>query len=410
MADGLLGEITRRAQGLLGNPFVQGVSGAAAFGANPLLGLLLGSELKRGRDRREVGNEIERRKLSGLERLPGLLSDQTTVQDPRLETGLLNLEGGVDPLSIPGRRRSVPAASTPEGQAELLGALTDISPQTGVQGLLSSILPQTQRAAPAVVRVADELGLTGEDRNDFIRKNFNPNAGAEAQQATIDLMQAQIQLLNATDDRERTIAEEGVERAEFNNSLNTTVDNLFELADVNEQLSSTGQRPGFGAEARSAGGSAIAFGADVLGFDEFAGEVQSNVNLAERFDTLANEILIDSLNTGNFDARTDTKFRQFSSTKPTRAGMGSRANSLAIADKFDAALLAADANNTPISPERRAQIEQRVKSLREFQLSPASLLQMSLEDILNLDPEETDRYTEEQRQALSIRIQQLRQQ
>lgn len=404
MDEGLLGKISRGVRGLLSNEHLQGAAGAAAFGASPLLGLLAGGTIKSGRERRERRNELERREVSARRRLPELLAERTTVEAPG--AGLLNLDGSVDEL--PGKRQSVQTVSTQAGNAELMGLLTDIAPQTAVQGLLSS-QNQQPRSAPAVVRVADELGLTGEDRDKFIRDNFNPNASTETQQAQIDLMRAMLEFQEAKDGRSKRQAEESVERAEFGNSVNTTIDNLFQLAEVNRELAGTGQAPGFGASARSSIGSAVAFGADAIGADEFASEVQGNVDLAQRFDTLANEILIDSLNTGNFDARTDTKFRQFSSTKPTREGMGSRANDLAIADKFDAVLLAADANGLELSPERRQQIMQESKRLRESTLPPRQLLQMSLEDIMALDPDDTDRYTEEQKAALTIRIRQLRQ-
>ena len=404
---GLLGNIQKAVQGLLGNEFVQGAAGAAAFGANPLVGLLAGPVIKGSRDRYAQENEDRRRSLAARERLPELLAQRTESQTlPGM--GLLNLEDD-SVQQLPGRRAQGLYANTVEGQAELQGLLTDIAPQTAVQGMLANQRPPAARSAPAVVRVADELGLTGKERDQFIRDNFNPNVSTESMQSLIDLQRAQLELQRSTDERDQENAQREVKRRQFGNSLHTTIDNLFELSAVNDQLAGTGQRPGFGAGARSGIGSAVAFGADMVGADQFAGDVQANVDLAERFDTLANEILIDSLNTGNFDARLESKFRAFASTKPDRENQGSRANSLAIADKFDAALLAADANGEFIPEERRAKVEAEIKRLREFQLSPASILQMPFEDVLGLDEDEIDRWTPEQQQALDIRLRQFEQ-
>lgn len=413
MANGLLGKIGSGLEGLLNNPLVQGLAGSAAFGASPLLGLLAGGQINAGRKQRSLENDILREQLSGIRRQQGAADQLQSLLSGSVPTDrLLDVEGGpasIIPSATPGG--SVPTAATAGGQRQITGLLPQLAPAATAQGLLGNIFP-TQRAAPAVVRVADEVfGVApSTEKTAWIKENFNPNASAEAQRATIEMLRAQVELENSTDERDRTRREEDVEIATFNNSLNTVIDQLFELADVNEQLAGTGQRPGFGAGARSSLGSAGAFAADVVGLDELSGELQGNVNLAERFDTLANEILIESLNTGDFDARTDTKFRQFSSTKPTRDGMGSRANSLAIADKFDAALLSADANNVAIPPELRQRVEARSKALREFQLAPATILQMPVEGLLDLDPDEVDRFSEEQQQALAIRLNQLRQQ
>ena len=140
--------ILEKLKGLLSNPAVQGVAGAAAFGANPLLGLLAAPGIKSSRDRREMQNENARRSLDARKRLPGLLGEQVgsgqSVTAPGMNLDLL--EGGIQEL--PGKRyqQSMPYVNTPEGGAELQGLLTDIAPETAVAGMLSS---QGQQSKPS---------------------------------------------------------------------------------------------------------------------------------------------------------------------------------------------------------------------------------------------------------------------
>jgi len=130
---GLLGRITGGLRGLLDNPFVQGVGGALAFGANPALGLLAGVGLKNSRERRELNNEALRtqitsanRRSDALDQLPGLLAQRTPIDR------LLDVEGGAStPIQSATPGGSIPFTATQPGQAQLQGLLARISPQAG---------------------------------------------------------------------------------------------------------------------------------------------------------------------------------------------------------------------------------------------------------------------------------------
>lgn len=143
-------------RGLLGNPFVQGVGGAVAFGANPLFGLLAGAGIESARDRRQAENEARRNELSRRKReeatlaeIRGILADQTTVQSPDRTVGLLDVEGG-DPtlFNLPGRRQSVPTVETQVGRQQLQGLLGGFDPVGTAKGLLAQ---QPQRDVAALI-------------------------------------------------------------------------------------------------------------------------------------------------------------------------------------------------------------------------------------------------------------------
>lgn len=145
MADGilgLLGNVGNKVRGLLSSPTVQGLGAAAAFGFNPLLGLLAAPGIQNSRERKTLENDVLRQSLvdakrrsSAAQDLTGLLGEQTTATVPS-PIGLLNMEGGVD--AIPATRMGqVPTVSTPGGQDRLLGLLAQLAPEQVAERFLS---------------------------------------------------------------------------------------------------------------------------------------------------------------------------------------------------------------------------------------------------------------------------------
>ena len=425
--------ILQKLQGLLGNPSVQGLAGAAAFGANPLVGLLAGQLLKGNRDNRAVENEKARRSLRAQERLPGLLAQDINMPqrkaspvDPvtgrrRMIPGLLDVDPGDDVSGTeafdPGvvGRTSVPLVSTRAGNAELQGLMADMEPQTFVQGQLAN------QASPTAFD--QRWGLFRQMFPDGVPNNPSPtekavlqfigaadeNSSLETLRLGADLARINLELENTRDERTITQLDHQRERVEFGNNLNKSADALFEMADINSQLAegSAITAPGFGAKGRSTVASALSFGAGALGAREFSEEMGSGSDLTARFDDLSNSLALDRLAVEDFDAGTNQRFQAFINTKP-QVGRGQRPTDLRIADNLEALLLAHQARpQNGFTPERVGLIEQRIKDLREGTLPPSALLQMSLQDILSLDAEETDSYTDQQKAALEMRMGQL---
>ena len=131
---GLLDRITRPITGLLGNPVVQGVGGAAALGFNPLLGLLAVPGLQSDRERRAFANEGIRNRLLQQKReseamvgLRGLLADQTIVQGPGT-----SVPGFDETINIPGRKALIPTVNLPGGNQQRASLLAQFDPTAAV--------------------------------------------------------------------------------------------------------------------------------------------------------------------------------------------------------------------------------------------------------------------------------------
>lgn len=236
MAEGLLKKIA---------PFARGVAGAAAVGANPLLGLLAGSSLTSTRDRKQLENDRRREELRALKRrndaqeeLRGLLASNTTVQEPTRSVGLLGPEQ-TETISIPGRRESVPTASTAQGQRDMLGLLSQASPDTFAAQATQTVLGgDQQRAAPSDIRAMQILGfpLTPEGFTDFNNRKANDSDGLLRE---IQARMAGLELEGLEDEREQSERERRKERTEFESGINRNLGNVSKLAELNRGLTNT---------------------------------------------------------------------------------------------------------------------------------------------------------------------------
>lgn len=218
-------------------PTLQGVGGALAVGANPLLGLLAGPGIKASRDRRALENEAlrggvdqQKRIAEAQEQLKGLLSRESTVVGQ--PTPILGLDGPIG--EVPGRRNVIPSVNTPEGQRELLGLLGTIAPQQAAQGLLN----RGERAAPSDIRTMQSLGipLTTEGF-----EQFQSLKGGDISNLT-DKLDAELKLLELQRNRkleERDRQEEAQNKTMFANSVNRNLSNIDNLAALNRNLQGT---------------------------------------------------------------------------------------------------------------------------------------------------------------------------
>jgi len=366
---GLLDKIGGGIESLLGNEFVQGAAGAAAFGFNPLIGLLAGPGIKNDRERRELENELGREELKGLrsrrqgaEGLSDLLQSTRKQFVPPL--GLLNVEGAPDESrlgSVGGFERSVPALQTPEGLAEAQGLLAQASPQS-LAGLLGS---GTGRAPPAVLRVADQIfgPADSPEKTKWIQENFG-SAGSPLEAFLAD----QQRQLNEQRIREEDAAASEREREErdrlageqvFAGNLTTSIDDLIELSQINQDLAGGLQDPGLpGAEIRRGAGSIAGAVGDVAGFDTT--DIKGDVAARDRFKKLTAAVSFDVLKDAELDRTTNQILEQFFVQLP--GDIATPANALVIADQLEGRLRLADAKGIPIP--NRAEIEQIIQQQR----------------------------------------------
>ena len=353
MSDGLLGKIGGGIGKVLNNPHLQGLLGAAAFGANPLIGLLAGQGIKGGRDKRELENEVMRRDLTSRRELRDLLGRRVPTDR------LLDVEGGpataltelapsaaVNPVTgAPGvtPNGSVAAIDMPGGQQELMGLLGELAPGVVAQGMMG------QQAQPSAFdEKINFIGqLLGPDSPEFKEASLRIAGGAEPG-TTLDELIAGFQLrmlerdlADAEGEAATKALELQVERKTLESGVHKSLNQIREMIALNEQLSQSGllTRQGPLADSRAAGAAALG----MVGFEEQGEDAAA----AARFDGLTKNLAIMGIQTGSFNGNTDTKFNAYRDTKPS-SRQGSKANALTLADTLEGVLALADANEVPL--------------------------------------------------------------
>ncbi|MGB0855347.1 MAG: hypothetical protein ACPGSI_18765 [Pikeienuella sp.] len=376
---GLLGKIGQGAKGLLNNPFVQGVAGVAAVGANPLLGLLAGGFIKNDRERRQLENDVTRAELRGLNRrdsaqddLKSLLQDRTTEQSSARVGGLLDINGGgPSEFRIPGRRELVPTIGTPEGKRQALGLLGDLAPNVAAQGLLGQIFP-APRTNSAEQKLSTFEAAIGRRATESEIANMmgaaSPDAAISTQLLQLQIAETMQRINNTSDEADRKRIEADVENKAVESSVLGSLNNLVEMGNLNNQLDESGilTKPGFASEGRRnlAGLASMVGGAlDIEGSDD----LEQSATDAQRFDQLADSLAIMRLEFESFNAGTDSRFDAWRKTKP-RHDIGTPTNALVIADTIDATLDVADARHIEV-PDRKM-FEGFSRQLREQYKSP----------------------------------------
>jgi hypothetical protein len=279
---GILGKIGKGIGGILGHPFVQGLGGAAAFGANPILGLLAGSMLKGSREQRELDNEVTRQGLTASRRREGGISDLKDLLGGSVPTDrLLDVEGGPSQIiqsATPGGTASL--LSTPRGQDKLLQGLLDINPEAASKSLLDQQFP-SQRSDPSILRIADRLDMNGAFANEQAKNAFIMKGGTEAQVLAderellrLKIGTAQIDFDNATRDQQAENKSAAEQKRLLDQSIVAKSTSIQSLAQLVSNLDDTVYAPGrVGQEARRTTGSIVnevknQFGVDTQESDE----------------------------------------------------------------------------------------------------------------------------------------------
>lgn len=393
-----LGKVTDATQGILNNPLVQGVGGALAFGANPLLGLLAAGGIKDSRDRRGLENDALRENLDTAKRrktatdtLQGLLADKTTIQDPSLSGGILFGQDenslftpgdAPTPHTIPGRRNQVPSISTDEGLAQAQGLLAEIAP--GIAA--NSILPN-QRSNPLATRAATLTQMLGRPLTEDEMLHVGgakPETTNDTLLAELAITRARAEARAAETEEERLAKERRVESLEFQGNVNTAADQLFEMADIVTRLDDGGSltEPGLFAEAR---GNVAGVGSSIAGFlgmDDVSQQLGQGSADTQRFNDLSSSLALTRLAAENFDASTNAKFTAFTDTKPKLGSTAAPTNSR-IADGLEALLLSDKARSGEgLSPERRLEVMDMIRQLRATGTDNRSVSEMTDAELL----------------------------
>jgi len=246
-------------------------------------------------------------------------------------------------------------------QQERLGLLLDAAPEQFVGGLLGQQFPET-RAAPAVVRVADELGLQGQERDEFIRSNFGGDSALLDQR--LDALEAEQRAFQLQQEQ-RKAAQERESEAKGRQKLEDTIRNDIragrELVRLNRELEGTAQETGvpFG-EFRRDLASGVSFLGEKFGFD--TDKSKELVSKRDEFNKIATGFVL-STATRLRDKGAITNF-QLQQVRESQVSLGNApdANRAILADQLQFLLNQADREGIDIG--QRGEIEQLVTELR----------------------------------------------
>lgn len=394
-------------------PETRGVLGAAAMGANPLLGLLAAPALRSRREKQDLArerfrleNEAARKALKdkqrqreAVQRLQTMLGDFSMVQGPGSTLNLESVSGPSTPVSVPGRKAMVPMLSTGEGRQEALGLLADAAPDQFGGILGRQLFPQEQsRALPRDVEAAiaaDPQFLSRPGVAEALRERaLNPQGDIQTQlDATRALIQrleleAKSQELEAADEEQRR------NKARVRTSISGDLKRAREAIDLQQDLAQTALSSGLPfadfMSVLQAGGSAIA---ERFGFD--AERARELVAKRDRLRKLFSSNVIQSIPTlGELGGLTNDKLELIRASSPSLENQP-EANALLFADQLGFALQGAEIAGIDIP--NRGEIEAFMEDIRTNTFS-----RPKLEDIPGWD----DLTTEEQaelRAALEAR-------
>ena len=260
--------------GLLGkavdNPLAQGIGTAAAFGANPALGLLAAGGIQRSRDSRRARDELItaqteaiRNRQRALQGVQGILGATVDGQLPSTQMTLESVvPGQEETLNIPGRRGPVPAISTQEGQRQFMGLLGYIDPGSVGQGLG---LFGPQQSETSLVRNLRAAGIDPQSQQgqDLIKQAVAGSdvsgilAEVQLNQALLNTRLQEAELTDRQREREKEQRETARDRGRTANASATTLTQIEELEGlIVESDDSFISRPGAGSQFRQAIGDA----------------------------------------------------------------------------------------------------------------------------------------------------------
>lgn len=299
-----------------------------------------------------------RRKEDAAEQLPSMLAEQ--------------MPGFVGP-PVPQQMQ----------QQRTMGLLAQLAPQTAAQGLLGQALPQQERAAPAVVREMEVLGfpLTQQGFAEYQRVKGSQSGGDL--DGILKRLQA-LKILGELEDRQDDQSKEGetedvAEAVATNESVNLLegADTLFKAAAQLE--ASDFLRPGsamMGARQTIMG--ALAEGADLAGFDQFAANTQSDLSALNRLKKGASDFVI---NLADRVGASNRAQQQRVEDSFANENMDTATIFYATAREMERVLADADARGLDV-PER-PRWEATLKRLKELSRLPPAQLRMELQGTTN---------------------------
>lgn len=187
--------------------------------------------------------EEKRRQRETLARLPGLMQAFTTGVEPQdLGVGENTPAGSVmvDLPMSPARRAAV--------QGETMGLLSEIAPETMAKGVLGALFtPDQGREPPADIRIMKELGLPLTVAGFEQFNKLKGSGDANAFKGLLDQAQLQKLLLDMENDR-KTRGDAAAEKDQKfkldERAANRNLEDLFELAQLNEDLKDTSLQAG----------------------------------------------------------------------------------------------------------------------------------------------------------------------
>lgn len=382
MADkGLIQRLVSTVGGVLSNPTVQGIAGAAAFGANPLVGLLAAPGIKAARDRRRLENDLLRgdiREQSQRARhanevatfVGGVLGADVTGQSG-IPDSTIPLPPGQKGPEAPAPQTGPPAALSQDAvrqkqRSDFLQLVAKGNPADALNmvGGLLGFGARPERAETSLVRNMRSAGIdpsSPEGRELIVGSirggDLSQQMGRlQALSAENQLMRQQEELRAMRADRDAKQLSQTQMRTDLANTLRTDVERAFEVADLLDGLEGSIAQPGELSQIRQ-------FGVGLAGL--VSPESRQLSAASERFNQLATGFGLRSLETlRGTGTISDQKFSTL--LRNSMSGAKSpEANRLALADQLQETLNAADKMGIDVPRERIEGLLERLRSRGE---------------------------------------------
>lgn len=340
---------------------------------------------KSDRERREINNDLMRANIEGMENrnraateLEGLLAGTAQTALPQFTPSGVQLDAfeGTGPVPILDRNRegsTVPTIQTPEGQAQAQGLLAQLAPQQVAAGLLGSPRERTnvlEQKYTTASQIADERGLVGEARNEFIDSIVVPGGQGDPSDDVrnrLDILRVEREERDAVE-KER-LARVSRKRGEV--SINNGIREAMRAAEQNQKLSDTALRTGQFSGLFKQGVGLKAAGERFFGMDSSeSDQLLQDFGLFEK--STANLLLDIIPQLENFDGGSNARLQSIAqSLANTEAEPG--ANSKILADGLQEFLNIADINDFNV--RNRKEVEGYIDTL----LRGGDLFQMQRE-------------------------------
>lgn len=364
--------------------------GLAATGFNPLLGLLAAPAIAQDRERNRLENEAKRAELDAfkrredaINRLPALLSQTTPQMVPGAPRRILPEsplgELGITSMPTHASVRDVPLLSTPQGQNEVLGALSQISPEGTATAIAQSM---TRKPGALMQKAMDFQAITGRPPSvDEARAMAGATMTFEELQGYIMAAEAaykDIAAMEAADSRTERLRKLEQTKRGTAAAVGFSYKGAKEALRLMESLRGTLLSPGGSSMLQSfarSGGGTIDAVAGAFGMDDK--EARVVLNSYDRLSKKLAEMYPDVI--AKFDVLgtiTDSKFSVVQAAAPDLT-TGIEANALLIADNLERML--SDADIAGVDIKERAEIQAFIADIRDqYSLSDAMRLLLKL--------------------------------